>query len=213
MHTCADCTIGSCDKGTAEGAPQNCPSREWSAEQNAALYSDEEKKMARASALVEAEGYCKNSRLEEIMDYAYKLGFKKLGVAFCTGFHAEAATLVKILRANGFEVESVCCKNGCVPKAAIGVAREEQVHPENEMEPMCNPAAQARHLVDARCDLAIILGLCVGHDTLFIRHCSIPVTVFAAKDRALGHNPLAAIYTSGSYMSRVYTFIERKYGK
>lgn len=52
-------------------------------------------------------------------------------------------------------------------------------------------------------DLAIMLGLCVGHDTLFIKYCQRPVTVLAVKDRVTGHNPLAALYLSSSYYRRL----------
>ena len=41
-------------------------------------------------------------------------------------------------------------------------------------------------------------GLCIGHDTLFIQYCRVPMTVLAVKDRVTGHNPLAALYLSES---------------
>ena len=50
--------------------------------------------------------------------------------------------------------------------------------------------------------LNILLGLCVGHDSLFIKYSEAPVTVFAVKDRVLGHNPIAAIYTANSYYNK-----------
>ncbi len=58
---------------------------------------------------------------------------------------------------------------------------------------MCNPIGQAKFLCSAKTELNILLGRCVGHDSLFIKHSDAPVTVFAVKDRVLGHNPLAAI--------------------
>ena len=45
----------------------------------------------------------------------------------------------------------------------------------------------------------MLLGLCVGHDSLFMKHSVAPVTVLAVKDRVLGHNPLAAIYMADGY--------------
>ncbi len=50
----------------------------------------------------------------------------------------------------------------------------------------------------------LILGLCVGHDTLFIKHSQAPVTVLAAKDRFLGHNPLAALYLAEGYYKKKF---------
>ena len=64
---------------------------------------------------------------------------------------------------------------------------------------MCNPILQAMVLNDGKTDLNVLLGLCVGHDSLFFKYAEAPCTVLAVKDRLLGHNPLAAIYTSDSY--------------
>jgi uncharacterized metal-binding protein len=64
---------------------------------------------------------------------------------------------------------------------------------------MCNPIAQAEILNSEKVDLAVILGLCIGHDTLFISYCRRPMTVIAVKDRVTGHNPLAPLYTSSTY--------------
>ena len=42
--------------------------------------------------------------------------------------------------------------------------------------------------------------MCVGHDTLFIRHSRSPVTSLVVRDRRLGHNPAAALYTREGYL-------------
>jgi uncharacterized metal-binding protein len=42
----------------------------------------------------------------------------------------------------------------------------------------------------------------VGHDSLFFKYAQAPTTVFAVKDRVLGHNPMAVLYTLGSYAAR-----------
>ena len=177
------------------------------------LYSDADKKAAYASALVEVEGYCKNTRLEETMDYAYKMGYKRLGVAFCVGLSEEGQILCEVLRNNGFIVDSVCCKICCVPKKSVGISQEQQLRPQNPYEGMCNPIGQAYILDEQGCELAILLGLCVGHDTLFMKHIKAPCTVLATKDRTMAHNPMGAIYTAKKFMSRQNSFIERRYGK
>jgi uncharacterized metal-binding protein len=51
--------------------------------------------------------------------------------------------------------------------------------------------------------LNILLGLCVGHDSLVLAHLESPATIFAVKDRLLGHNPLAAIYQYDSYYAHL----------
>jgi uncharacterized metal-binding protein len=68
---------------------------------------------------------------------------------------------------------------------------------------MCNPITQAEVMNAENVDLAIMLGLCIGHDILFIKYCRVPMTVIAVKDRVTGHNPLAALYLSDSYYARL----------
>ena len=199
MATCAHCNALVCETTSREGAPKNCPCLATDEAREAARYTDEDKKAAREAARVEAFGYCRLTRVEEIMEYAVRCGYKHLGVAFCLGLRREARTFVDILLANGFEVDSVCCKNGGVSKEVIGIKPEEYVNAGCEFEAMCNPAGQAAVLDEAGCQLNILLGLCVGHDTLFIKNSKAPVTVLAAKDRVTGHNPLAPIYTADSY--------------
>ena len=135
------------------------------------------------------------------MAFAKKCGYKKLGIAFCVGLAKEAKIFASILRHNGFEVDSVACKSGSIPKEFIGITSEQQVRP-CTYEPMCNPIGQAKFLSSAKTELNILLGLCVGHDSLFIKHSDAPITVFAVKDRVLGHNPLAAIYMADGYYKK-----------
>ena len=140
-------------------------------------------------------------RVQEIIEFSRKMGYCKLGVAFCGGLHREASIFCKILNDHGFKVVSVMCKVGGVDKAAIGIKDDEKVQI-GSYEPMCNPIAQAEILNKAETDFNIILGLCVGHDSLFIKYSKALVTVFAVKDRVLGNNPLACIYTYDSYYER-----------
>lgn len=60
---------------------------------------------------------------------------------------------------------------------------------------MCNPVLQAMTLNKEKSDFNVLLGLCVGHDSLFSKYAQAPCTVLAVKDRVLGHNPLASIYS------------------
>ena len=137
-------------------------------------------------------------RVQEIIEFSRKMGYKKLGVAFCGGLHKEAAVFCKILEDHGFAVVAGMCKVGGSDKAALDLADHERVQI-GQHEPMCNPIAQAEVLNAAGTDFNILLGLCVGHDSMFIKYSQAMVTVFAVKDRALGNNPLAAIYTYDSY--------------
>jgi uncharacterized metal-binding protein len=145
----------------------------------------------------------KLSRVEELIQFARKCGYRKLGIAHCAGLMAEAGILTDILENNGFAVISVQCKAGAVPKEQIGIQPEEKIAGPDKWESMCNPIAQAMILNREQVDLAILLGLCIGHDTLFIKYCDVPLTVLAVKDRLLAHNPMAALYLSESYYGRL----------
>ncbi len=130
------------------------------------------------------------------------MGYRELGVAFCIGVKNEAQILVSILENRGFQVVSVCCKVGGVPKERIGIEDEEKVTP-GSYESMCNPIAQAQILNEERCDFSIAGGLCVGHDSLFLKHAQALTTVLIAKDRVFAHNPAAALYQSTAYYRRL----------
>ena len=204
MYTCDSCQKHSCKTGDLSDAPVNCPCRELEKIEEITKYylEDENMKLAHNSALVEAEGYCQLTRIQEIILFAKKCSFKKLGLAFCIGLANEAQTFANILRYHGFQVDSIICKSGSVTKKFINIKREEQVRPTCEFEPMCNPIGQAEFLNSQETELNILLGLCVGHDSLFIKYSKAPVTIFAVKDRVLGHNPIAAIYTANSYYNK-----------
>ena len=141
----------------------------------------------------------RNPRVEEIAQFARKMGYRKLGIASCAGLREEAKILNTILENRGFEVVSVCCKVGAIPKERIGIKEEEKIQGPGVFESMCNPITQAEVMNRLKVDLAVMLGLCIGHDTLFIKYCRVPMTVIGVKDRVFGHNPLAALYLSGSF--------------
>jgi uncharacterized metal-binding protein len=167
---------------------------------------------ARQASIQEAECYVGRDRkpfvshpvkprLQEIVEFARKMKYRRLGVVFCDGLRREAAAVTRVLEKQGFEVVSVVCKVGGVPKEEIGVTQEQKIRI-GEEETMCNPIAQAEVLNRALTDFNILIGLCVGHDSLFFKYARAYTTVLAAKDRVLGHNPLAAVYTLNSYSER-----------
>jgi len=201
MTDCANCGSFACRSNQKESLPANCPM-----DQIHKVYEEtmeeylkpKTNRMARVAAIVEATGYCKWTRLEEIIEFARRTDSNRLGLAFCSGLRTEGRKVAKILKEAGFEVESVCCKTGSKAKELIGIKDEEKVRPGN-YEPMCNNITQAKILNEAKTDLNVLLGLCVGHDALFLKHSEAPVTVLAVKDRVLAHNPLGAIYADHYY--------------
>jgi uncharacterized metal-binding protein len=144
-------------------------------------------------------------RIDETIDFCKNMGYQKVGFAFCGALHKEASIIAKMFEARGVEVVSVMCKVGGIDKCAAGIAEEDKLHP-NAFEPMCNPIAQAAVLNEAGTQFNVVIGLCVGHDSLFLSHSKAMCTVLAVKDRLLGHNPLAAVYTSHSF----YQYLMRK---
>jgi uncharacterized metal-binding protein len=58
---------------------------------------------------------------------------------------------------------------------------------------------QAEVLNREKTDLNVMVGLCLGHDILFINNSKADVTPMVVKDRVTGHNPIAALYTSQTY--------------
>jgi len=142
------------------------------------------------------------TRIEELIEFSKRMKYKKLGLAFCAGLAQEALLLTDILESHGFEMVTVACKVGGVPKEAIKVKEKEKVRI-GQFESMCNPITQAKLLNQAKTDFNIMLGLCVGHDSLFLKYIRGLTTVFAVKDRVLGHNPIAALYTSGTYYQKL----------
>ena len=141
-------------------------------------------------------------RVQEVCEFAKKMNYRKLGIAFCAGLYPEARALTNILKAQGFEVVSVVCKVGCTPKEALGIEEDEKIKI-GEFEAMCSPIAQATLLNEKETDFNILVGLCVGHDSLFFKYSAVFTTVLISKDRVLAHNPAASLYTTQSYYARL----------
>lgn len=168
---------------------------------------------ARQASRQEAQGYANRhqrpyilqpvkTRIVEICELARKMNYERLGLAFCIGLSREAEMVSDILEAQGFDLVSVVCKAGCVPKETIGITDEDKIYQGTE-EAMCNPVFQAMLLNEEKTQFNILLGLCVGHDSLFFKYAQAPTTVLAVKDRVTGHNPLAAVYLSHSYYRKI----------
>lgn len=198
LRSCIDCSAGSCNKENA-AFPKFCTTTHMTEEVLAdamAQYEKEEiRRLAIAAAEVEAENYCKKTRLEETIEFAKKLGAKKIGIATCLGLLKESGIAARILRSRGFEVFGAACKAGMQKKVDIGIPKSCEAVGAN----MCNPILQAKLLNEAKTDLNILIGLCVGHDSLFYKYSDAPVTTLVAKDRVLAHNTVGALYQADQY--------------
>ena len=151
---CALCGVKACTAAPeTKDPPAFCPmpaEPELLAEVERAYVSDPElRRMALESARTEAAGYCRATRVEEIMDFARRMGWHRLGIAHCVGLMQEAKAARDIFLAGGFEVCTVCCKAGSIDKERVGIRDEEKVRP-GQYEAMCSPVGQAALLARGR---------------------------------------------------------------
>lgn len=217
--SCASCSleiperICFSDKGKGH---KGCPSltqKDILAEANKAYETKTTKNFAHKASLQEADCYANRdqkpyimqptkTRIVETCEFALKMGYQRIGLAFCLGLSMEAGIVEEILSGYGLEVVSICCKAGNSSKDIIGISNDEKIYKGTD-EAMCNPIFQAKVLTHEKVDFNILLGLCVGHDSLFFQSTDTPTTVLAVKDRVTGHNPMAAIYNSNSYYKKI----------
>ena len=201
-RSCIDCGTKGCD-GKNGRRPEFCLTDnlpEGLLDKSLESYRDgEDGRILRVAATVEHDGYLKWCRVQETMEFARRMGYRRIGITTCVGLLSESRTLARILRANGFEVFGAGCKAGMVCKTDVGIDPVCCEIGQNT----CNPVLQAEVLNHEGTELNIVVGLCVGHDSLFYRHSDAPVTTLVAKDRVLANNPAGALYTANTYYSRL----------
>lgn len=190
-YACATCTAKACVKGGPH--PEGCPTAGASAciattVSAARLDAFAVQVMAAAAHTPRHVDGTPRSRVEETIALCHDMGWQCIGVAFCIMFAKEARMLAAMLNEAGFTVVPVCCKVGGVGLTDLGVEM-----PCPQRGPACNPITQAALMTTQQTEVNIVLGLCVGHDLLFTRASTAPVITLAVKDRALQHQPLAAL--------------------
>ncbi|MBT1073510.1 DUF1847 domain-containing protein [Pelotalea chapellei] len=204
------------DPETAPPRPGNCPSGNYEEVIKESLrdYAADSEEARIAFVAARVEGLCYQpvpgsdainarwTRVEDTIAFAKLMGYRKIGMATCIGLLDESERLATILRAQGLEPLSVCCKAGSIDKLQLGLDEQDKVRP-GTFEPACNPIAQAEICNRLKTDMNIIVGLCVGHDMLFNRHSKAPVTTLIVKDRVTGHNPIAVLYGQNFYYKRL----------
>jgi uncharacterized metal-binding protein len=156
--------------------------------------------------------FAQMTRVMETINFCRIMGYKKLGVAYCSGMLREGRILNMVLKQNGFETVSVGCKAGgfsveelssIEPALVKGLSERRDLRspdfkftiPEKmKSRAICNPIGQAMLINKENTDFNIVLGLCVGHDSLFLKYAQAPCTVLIVKDRMLNHNPVGDLY-------------------
>lgn len=206
-NTCAECGILACRSKDEEKYPSFCLTQQKDdklLKKTLELYKEDQevKEIALTSAYIEGEFYGRLTRVEETIEFIERMGYKKVGIASCVGLMRETNTFVKILKAHGIKSYTVGCKIGATDKTEIGVPEEKKVNKGTGHESLCNPIMQAKILEAQKTEFNIVIGLCVGHDTLFLKYSAAPTTVMIVKDRVLGHNPVQALYVAQGMYSR-----------
>ncbi len=162
---CALCRNKECLKG------KNC-----SVIKSGLDYSGDNLRSVQISAWLESD-YLKRTKLEEITIYAKRMGYKKIGIAFCIEYEREARLLYDIL-SRYFEIFSVCCKVCSLEKSSFEVRGTE----DSEFEASCNPIGQALLLNDDFTNLNIMLGLKTGYDILFVKYSDAPAIALPVEE-------------------------------
>ena len=156
-------------------------------EQQKALYTAHDLHIMR---LAEAARLPGKNRIVELMNYARLAGIRRIGIANCISLQKEADALKSILEQE-FEVVAIDCKVGKLTTAELLDTDARGIS--------CNPAAQAALLAEAKTELNVSVGLCMGHDMVFAGHSNSPVTTLIVKDRAHRHNPCMALSAEMQY--------------
>ena len=114
IYTCTDCGLTGCRKEDGNYPPFCLTMQTESGELDeiAALYASDsiDGTIARASAKIEGNYYCRKTRVEETVLFIKAIGAKRVGIATCAGLINEAKTFSKILKKNGIDHVSVICK-------------------------------------------------------------------------------------------------------
>ena len=199
MYECSDCGSAACCAGEEGPFPGNCPTAIWTGTICCGP-TRRRRRRARASGRARGgQGYCRLTRIEEIMDFARRCGYSRLGLAHCIGLQDEAAVVKRVFEANGLADGGRCLQGG---GAAQGGPRPDATTTRSRpaSSRACATRSDRRGSSPRRARSSTSCSGCAWATTA----CSSstrwrPVTVLAAKDRVLGHNPLAAVYQADGY--------------
>ena len=88
MYTCAQCAVRVCTQEEQKRLPKNCPMRNETLMDSAmGTYKLEENRDFYITASeIEAIGYCQWPRVKETIQLCLRMGYTKVGLAFCKGF-------------------------------------------------------------------------------------------------------------------------------
>ena len=189
---CHQCKDNECLAQYPQGIPEYCQAERFLdlVEESKRQYLEpDDNRFHLAAAKVLKRGGYDWSRVQQCIEFARELGANKVGLAVCVGLIREGREFARFLDRAGFQVVSVACMVGGLKPQETGIP-DEWVNP---LGISCNPIAQAEIMNREGTELNFIYGLCVGHDTIFIKRSKAPVTYVVAKDVVMGNNPGAVL--------------------
>ena len=195
---CASCESQACFTGAGD-MPDGCPEGNREKNEVAEPYTGF---LDYASTAGEKEA----DRIAELIEYAKFRGHQTIGIAGCIGLHDELRVINDRFKEAGLTVNTIMCKTGSLEKKEVGVPARNRLTTETGYGVgviACNPVAQALLLNHQKTDLNCIMGLCVGHDSVFMKHSEAPVVTLIAKDRTNAHNSASVLY--GFYGDNFFT--------
>lgn len=189
---CSECSSRACLKGGEY--PDGCPSLVEkqtidSAIDRTSSNEDDRNIMAASEMASHKENGAFNNRVEALIEFCHIMNYETIGVAFCVALAKEARVLCDMLSKEDFCVVPICCKVGGKMVSEMGIESSQKAV-------SCNPIAQAYVLNAHNTDVNVAVGLCLGHDILFSKHSSSPVTTLVVKDRVLKHNTVQTLQES-----------------
>lgn len=203
---CHQCKENDCLSRYPKGMPGYCQAQKYPqiVEASKQQYLEaEDARIHLATAKVLKKGGYDWTRFQQCIEFARELGATKVGLAACIGLIREAREFARFMNRAGLEVVSVACMIGAVDAKETGIPAEWVM----DSGISCNPIAQAEIMNKEGTQLNMIYGLCVGHDTLFIKHSQAPVTYVVAKDTVTGNNPSSVAFSPFHRMkfNEIYT--------
>lgn len=179
---CLNCREKSCRKN------QSCGLESFDRGEAAQWYHLQENQavVQAAAELVDNGRAGELSRIQELLEYIPAMGYRKPALAYCYGMESQAMALRDFFGERGITLTGVSC--------TAGAHSQEELNQHSSLPGVsCNPLSQAEQLNRQGADLAILFGLCLGHDILFARHFKGDITTLVVKDRVHGHNPLEGL--------------------
>ena len=191
--SCTDCALNGCKRVDGQ-RPPFCPGNDFQLEEQEWLQQrfadpDNRRVIEAATVSVNTAYFGKLSRLEETLIFARELGARTIGIASCVTLAPEARAVARVFEAHGFDTVGAICRIGCITYGDLGLENEHCT----DQTVLCNPMYQAKTLNDAHTDLNVAMGLCVGHDALFVKYSEALCTVLVAKDFKFDHHPIRAL--------------------